>query len=277
MSTLRNKMLQQLQLKGYSSNTIETYISCIAALANYYHASPDLLTTEQIRGYIQYHLTEKKLSKSWLNQLISALKILFCDVLKREWSGKDIPRPRREKKLPVVLAREEVKKLIDVTINLKHRAILTLTYSAGLRLSEISNLKIADVDSKRMTLRIVQAKGFKDRYCVLSPVALALLRDYWQRYRPSIWLFPTQPGQAVSQRTVQQIFKKALRKAGIQKQVGIHSLRHSFATHLMEQGVSLPIIQQLLGHKSLKTTSVYLHVQQYSIEAVKSPLDTLAL
>lgn len=277
MSTLRNKMLQQMQLKGYSNNTIETYIDCIAALAKYYKISPDLITTEQIRGYIQYHLTEKKLSKSWLNQLISALKILFCDVLKKEWSGKDIPRPRREKKLPVVLAREEVKKLIDVTINLKHRAILTLTYSAGLRLSEVSNLKITDVDSKRMTLRIVQAKGFKDRYCVLSPIALNLLREYWERYRPSMWLFPTKPGHAVSSRTVQQIFKHALRKAGIQKQVGIHSLRHSFATHLMEQGVSLPIIQQLLGHKSLKTTSVYLHVQQYSIEAVKSPLDTLAL
>ncbi|TAL59516.1 MAG: hypothetical protein EPN85_09210 [Bacteroidetes bacterium] len=277
MSTLRNKMLQQLQLKGYSSNTIETYIGCIAALAKYYNTSPDLLTTEQIRTYIQYHLTGKNLSKSWLNQLISALKILFCDVLKKEWSGKDIPRPRREKKLPVVLAREEVKKLIDVTINLKHRAILTLVYSAGLRLSEVSNLKISDVDSKRMTLRIAQAKGFKDRYCVLSPIALNLLREYWERYRPSVWLFTTKPGHAVSQRTVQQIFKHALRKAGIQKQVGIHSLRHSFATHLMEQGVSLPIIQQLLGHKSLKTTSVYLHVQQYSIEAIKSPLDTLAL
>lgn len=270
-------MLQQLQLKGYSSNTIETYISCIAALANYYKTSPDLLTTEQIRAYIQYHLTEKKLSKSWLNQLVSALKILFCDVLKKEWNGKDIPRPRKENKLPVVLAREEVKKLIDVTINLKHRAILTLTYSAGLRLSEVSNLKITDVDSKRMTLRIVQAKGFKDRYCVLSPIALNLLREYWDRYRPAIWLFPTKPGHAVSERTVQQIFKKALRKAGIQKKVGIHSLRHSFATHLMEQGVSLPIIQQLLGHKSLKTTSVYLHVQKYSIEAVKSPLDTLSI
>ena len=138
-------------------------------------------------------------------------------------------------------------------------------------------MKITDVDSKRMMLRIVQAKGFKDRYCVLSPVALNLLREYWKRYRPSVWLFQTKPGIAVAQRTVQQIFKNSLHKAGITKHVGIHSLRHSFATHLMEQGVSLPIIQQLLGHKSLRTTSVYLHVQQYSIEAVKSPLDTLSL
>lgn len=277
MTTLRNKMIQQMQLKGYSSRTIKTYTKSIIALAVYYNQSPDLLTNEQIRQYILYLLTEKKLSKSWLNQFISALKILFCDILKKEWSGIDIPRPRREIKLPIVLAREEVKKLIDVTVNLKHRAILTLTYSAGLRLSEVSNLKITDVDSKRMMLRIVQAKGFKDRYCVLSPVALNLLREYWKRYRPSVWLFQTKPGIAVAQRTVQQIFKNSLHKAGITKQVGIHSLRHSFATHLMEQGVSLPIIQQLLGHKSLRTTSVYLHVQQYSIEAVKSPLDTLSL
>ena len=212
-----------------------------------------------------------------MNQFVSALKILFCEILKREWNHLDIPRTRREKKLPVVLAREEVKKLIDVTINLKHRAILTLTYSAGLRLNEVSNLKITDVDSKRMMLRIVQAKGFKDRYGVLSPVALDLLRDYWKRYRPSIYLFQAKNKQPLSCRTIQQVFKNSLCKAGIQKQVGIHSLRHSFATHLMEQGVSLPIIQQLLGHKSLKTTSVYLHVQQYSIQAVKSPLDTLAL
>lgn len=277
MTTLRNKLIMQMQMKGYSKSTVRNYTEALAALANFYKTSPDLLTTEQIRKYIHCRLTEKGVSKSWVNQFVSALKILFCEVLKREWNHLDIPRPRREKKLPVVLAREEVKKLIDVTINLKHRAILTLTYSAGLRLSEVSNLKITDVDSKRMTLRIAQAKGFKDRYCVLSPVALELLRDYWKRYRPSVWLFPTKPGHTVSQRTVQQIFKHALRKAGIQKKVGIHSLRHSFATHLMEQGVSLPIIQQLLGHKSLKTTSVYLHVQQYSIHAVKSPLDTLAV
>jgi site-specific recombinase XerD len=277
MSTLQNQMILQMQIKGYSSRTIETYTKCILSLALHYNTSPELLSTEQIRHYIHYRLTEKNVSKSWQNQFVSALKILFCEILKREWTDMDIPRPRREKKLPVVLAREEVKKLLDVTINLKHRAILTLTYSAGLRLSEVSNLKITDVDSKRMALRITQAKGFKDRYCVLSPVALNLLREYWTKYRPSLWLFQAKNKQPLSSRTIQHVFKNALRKAGIQKQVGIHSLRHSFATHLMEQGVSLPIIQQLLGHKSLKTTSVYLHVQQYSIEAVKSPLDALVL
>lgn len=277
MNTLRNKMILQMQIKGHSSRTINTYIKCILAIAVNYNTSPDLLTTEQIRQYIHYRLTEKKVSRSWQNQFISALKILYCDVLKREWGHLDIPRPRREKKLSVVLSKEEVRQLIKVTANLKHRAILMLTYSAGLRLGEVSKLKIADVDSKRMLLRIVQAKGFKDRYCVLSPVALNLLRDYWQRYRPSVWLFEAPNHNALASRTVQCVFKNALRKAGIQKQVGIHSLRHSFATHLLEQGVSLPIIQQLLGHRSLRTTSVYLHVQQYSVYAVKSPLDTLSL
>jgi integrase/recombinase XerD len=277
MKTLRNKMLQQMQLKGYSQRTVQSYIDCLVQLSGHYHTSPDLLSVEQIRDYLHYMITDKKLSKSSMNQMVSALKILFCDVLKRDWDPLDIPRVRRETKLPQVLSREEVGKLITVTANLKHQALLMLTYSSGLRLSEIGGLKIGDVDSKRMQVRIVQAKGFKDRYCVLSPVALETLRDYWKRYRPSIWLFENTKKQPLACRTIQQIFKNALRKAGVQKQVGIHSLRHSFATHLMEQGVSLPIIQQLLGHKALRTTSVYLHVQQYSILAVKSPLDTLAL
>ena len=277
MSTLRNKMILQMQIKGFSNRTVNTYTKCILALAVHYNTSPDQLTTEQIREYIHYRLTKIGVSKSWMNQFVSALKILFCDVLKREWKQLDFPHARPEKKLPVVLAKEEVRKLIDITNNLKHRALLALTYSAGLRLSEVCNLKITDIDSKRMMIRIVQSKGFKDRYCVLSPVALHLLREYWKRYRASLWLFETKPKQPLACRTVQQIFKNSLRKAGIKKEVGIHSLRHSFATHLLEQGVSLPIIQELLGHKSLKTTSVYLHVQQYSIDAIRSPLDTLSV
>jgi integrase/recombinase XerD len=275
MSTLRDKMIQQMQLKGYSSRTIENYTKSILGLAKYYKTSPDLLSQEQIRNYIQYNLIEKKLSKVWCNQLVSALKILFCEVLKREWNHSDIPRPRREKKLPVVLSKEEVGKLFSYSRNIKHRAILVLTYSAGLRLSEVKNLKIGDIDSKRMTVRVVQAKGFKDRYSILSPVALDVLRDYWKKYHPTQWLFETKLAQSLPESTLQHVFKNALRKSGIKKQVGIHSLRHSFATHMMEQGVSLPIIQQLLGHKSLRTTSVYLHVQQYTLDSVKSPLDSL--
>lgn len=277
MSTLRNKMIQQMQLKGYSPNTIRSYIANLLGLAKYYNASPDLLTVDQIRNYFHYMITQRKHSRTWMNQTISALKILFCQVLKREWNALDIPRAKREIKLPVVLAREEVKSLMSVTSNYKHRAIFMLTYSAGLRISEVSSLRPGDIDSKRMLVRVVQAKGCKDRYSVLSPVALELLRMYWKKYRPAVWLFETRRGKAIAHRTIEKVFKNALHKAGIKKEVGIHSLRHSFATHLMEQGVALPVIQQLLGHKSLKTTSGYLHVQQYSIETVRSPLDTLSL
>ena len=277
MSTLRNQMIQQMELKGYSQKTISAYLDSLIALSKHYNTSPDLLSIKQIRDYIHYKLTEKKLSKSWMNQTVSALKILFCEVLKREWNPLDIPRPRREIKLPVVLSRDEVKAIINVTRNLKHRALLMLTYSAGLRLSEVKNLRIGDIDSQRMQVRIVQAKGFKDRWTVLSPVALNMLREYWKRFRPRVWLFETRPGRIMADKTVQHVFKNALRKSGIKKETGIHSLRHSFATHLMEQGVALPVIKQMLGHKSLRTTSVYLHVQQYSVDTIKSPLDTLSL
>jgi site-specific recombinase XerD len=277
MKTLREQMIQQMQLKGLSPRTIDTYIDCILALSKYYKTSPDLVTIEQIRSYIQYCLVERKLSKSWLNQTISALKILHVEVLKREWNRLDIPRPRREKKLPIILSREEVQKILCAHKNLKHRALLVITYSSGLRVSEARKLKIADIDSPRMLVRIEQAKGQKDRYSVLSPKALELLRIYWNTHKPKHWLFENKNGQPIAESTAQEIFKNALEKASIKKQASIHTLRHSFATHMLEQGVSLPIIQQMLGHKSLKTTSGYLHVQQYSINTVKSPLDNLSI
>jgi len=277
MSVLRNKMVLQMELRNHSKRTIESYTKCILGLSLHYNSSPELLSNEQIRQYIHFRLIEKKVGRSWQNQFISALKILFCDVLKREWNHIDIPHPKGSLKLPVTLAREEVREIISVTQNLKHRALLALTYSAGLRMSEVRNLKITAIDSKRMVIRIVQAKGFKDRYTILSPVALKLLREYWIQYRPTEWLFQTKPGQAMALRTVGQIFTNSLNKARIRKKVGIHSLRHSFATHLMEDGVSLPIIQQLLGHRSIKTTSVYLHVQPYAVHSVHSPFDALSV
>jgi integrase/recombinase XerD len=277
MKPLREQFIQQLQLKGYSPRTINTYVDCLLSLAKYYNTSPDLLTTDQIRDYFLYCLNVKELSKSWMNQTICALKILFVEILKREWNRLDIPRPRREKKLPLVLSKQEVQKILNAHTNVKHRALLMITYSAGLRVSETRHLKISDIDSSRMLLRIEQAKGHKDRYAVLSPIALELLRVYWKLYKPKKWLFENKDGQPVPETTAQKIFKNALEKSGIKKKASIHTLRHSFATHLLEQGVSLPIIQQLLGHRSLKTTSVYLHVQQFSINAVRSPLDTLEL
>lgn len=277
MTELRKKMLQQMQLKGYSENTIETYLDCLSTLSKHFNLSPDLLSKEQIRDFFQWQMVERKRSKSMLNQYISALKILYREVLKIDWDQYAIPRPRCEKRLPVVLSKEEVERLISLTRNIKHRALLMVKYSSGLRMSEVINLKITDIDSSRMQLRIVQAKGFKDRYTVLSSVTLEYLRNYYKSFRPKIFLFETKPGKSMSEKAIQSAFKKAMARAGIHKKTGIHSLRHSFATHLMEQGVSLPIIQQLLGHKSLRTTSVYLHVQQYSLEKVKSPIDSLSV
>lgn len=277
MSALRNKMIQQMELKGYSKNTISTYIDCLSSLSKHYKTSPDLLSIDQIREYFHYKLTVEKLSKSWVNQTIGALKILYCEVLRRDWDDLAIPRPRREKKLPVVLSKDEISRIINTTKNVKHKALLMITYSSGLRLGEVCNLRPGDIDSERMMVRVVQAKGAKDRYTILSPVTLAFLRDYWKIYRVKNFLFENSDHEPLAHKTVQSAFKKALQKSGVKKDVGIHSLRHSFATHLMEQGVSLPIIQQLLGHTSLRTTSIYLHVQQYSVFAVKSPLDTLSL
>jgi site-specific recombinase XerD len=278
MKTLREQFIEQNQLKGRSPRTIDTYVDALIALTRHYKTSPDLLTTEQIREYLVYCMVEKKLSKSWLNQTISALKILHVDVLKREWNKLDIPRVRGVIKLPVVFSTQEVAVLLMALKNPKHRALLQLAYSAGLRVSEVRHLKVTDIDSARMQVRIEQSKGNKDRYVVLSPVVLPVLREYYKQYRPKVYLFENKDGLPVPERTAQKIFKRAVVKSGIKKtNVSFHTLRHSFATHLMEQGTAMPIIQQMMGHKSLRSTSIYLHVQQYSLDKVRSPLDNLNL
>jgi site-specific recombinase XerD len=275
MTTIRAQFIQQMQLKGYSKNSIQTYVDCLIGISKFYKTSPDLLSDQQIRDYLQYCIVEKKLSTSYINQCVSALKILFVQVLKKEWDSISIPRIKREKKLPVVLSKEEVKAILNEVKNIKHKTILTLIYSAGLRVGEAIKIKVQDIDSSRMQIRIRQAKGSKDRYVVLSAIMLDLLRIYYNLYKPKDFLFPSQMAEQISDRTVQCFFKDACLKSKLNKTVSVHVLRHSFATHLMEQGVSLPIIQQLLGHKSLRTTSVYLHVQQYTIDKIKSPLDFL--
>ena len=263
-------------LKGYSQRTIRTYVSLLASFSKHYNCSPDRVSIDQIRYYLQENIINERRSKAWVNQIISAIKLLYCNVLKREWSPLDIPRPRHDKKLPVVLSRSEVQKIITAHSNIKHKAILMTTYSAGLRVSEVCHLKLSDIDSSRMLIRVNHSKGNKDRYTLLSPLLLKTLRTYYKDYRPHTWLFEgALRGVPISVSTTTKVFKNALVKADVNRQVGIHSLRHSFATHLLEQGVALPVIQQMLGHKSLKTTSGYLHVQQYSIQGVKSPVDSL--
>jgi site-specific recombinase XerD len=270
-------MIQQMKLKGYSPKTIQSYVGSIAQIALHYHTPAEQLSIAQIRDYILQNITDNKRSKSWMNIIISAIKLLFCDILKREWNNLDLPRPIRDTKIPVILSRDEVQRIINSKTNLKHRAILMVTYSAGLRRSEVRNLKITDIDSSRMLIHLHSTKGNRERNTILSPVALDFLRAYYRRYKPKEWLFEGQSRDAITTSTIEKVFKQALAKSKVQKQVGIHSLRHSFATHLLEQGVALPIIQQMMGHRSLKTTSGYLHVQEYSIQGVKSPLDTLAI
>jgi site-specific recombinase XerD len=273
MKTLRIQMLQQMQLRNYSPRTIKTYLSCLSSLSKYYGQSPDKISLEKVKGYLHYCITERGASTSVINQTISGIKILYEDVLLQKWNPMVIKRPKREKRLPVILSIDEVKAIIGATVNLKHKAILMIGYSSGLRIGEVIDLRIADIDSKRMQVRVVAGKGKKDRCTLLSASALGLLRKYYTAFRPRVWLFEGYGNRQYSQSSIRKILKRSCGKSGITKPVVFHSLRHSFATHLLEQGTSVQIIQHLLGHSSPKTTCRYLHVQQYSMDKVVSPID----
>jgi site-specific recombinase XerD len=246
-------------------------------LSRYYNLSPDKITRDQFKDYLYYLVEKKQVSFVSLNQLISAYKILTVDVLRREWEEFDIRRPNQAMKLPVVLSQKEVKQIIDITTNLKHRTFISLIYSCGLRLDELCNLKVNDIDSTRMQIHIRSGKGNKGRYVMLSEKILLLLREYWKRYRPKEYLFEggTQ-GKAISRRTVQKAFQVAVIKSKIKKRPSIHTLRHSFATHLLENGVNLIAIQKLLGHSNIKTTTTYTHLQR-TPASIKSPFDDLGV
>jgi site-specific recombinase XerD len=230
----------------------------------------------EIREYLHYLIQEKKASQSGVSQAYSALKFFYETTLKRDWNGYRIPRVRKGKKLPVVLSQQEIQAIFSATRNLKHRAVLMTIYSAGLRISEVVHLKVVDLDSQRMVIRVEQGKGQKDRYTLLAQRTLDVLRDYWKEYRPQGWLFPGKPiTEPLSVSAVQRVFEKALLRAGIKKPASVHTLRHSFATHLLEAGTDLFHIQRLLGHTSLKTTAIYLHLSRKDLGGVTSPLDLL--
>jgi site-specific recombinase XerD len=269
-------MLQEMQLRGYSEKTISTYLSCLTQLFTYCKVRPRNITVNQIKEYLMYCIRDKKVSGTYLNQTISALKILFKDVLKLPWEGLKIPRPKLGKPLPVVLSKEEIKRLLSVIQNVKHRCIVSLAYSSGLRLNELCHLQLIDIDSSRMQLRVRQGKGNKARYTLLSPRVLDQLRSYYSQYQPKNYLFEGQNKKLpISGSSARTIVKRSAKKAGINKQVCFHTLRHSFATHLMEQGVNVRIIQQLLGHRSIKTTMVYTHLVNFKPGDVTSPFDNL--
>lgn len=269
-------MLDYMQIRNYSQRTIKTYIGSLAIMSKYYHLSPDQITPDQVREYLLRCIKENKITPSCINQIISSYKVLMVGVLGRDWETIRLPRPRREKKLPIVFSKAEVMKILDVTKNIKHRSILALAYSSGARLEEVKHIKITDIDSSRMQIRIECGKGKKDRYTLLSPRLLELLRIYWQLYKPEVYLFEgTRRREPISVRTIQQVFKQSLKRSGVTKSGSFHTLRHSFATHLLEQGINLRIIQELLGHTSIKTTTVYTHLQNYTPSSITSPFDTL--
>lgn len=276
MGQLYDQMKMDLELKNFSPKTVTCYLTCMVQFVRHYGRSPVELGEEEIRKYLHYLIKEKKASQSSINQAYSAIKFFHEVTLGRPWNEIRIPRSKHRKKLPVVLSMQEVQSLLTSVANLKHQAILTTIYSGGLRLGEAIHLRVPDIDSKRMTILVQQGKGNKDRYTLLGQRTLQLLRLYYKEYRPVEWLFPSKdPAQPLSGSSVQRVFKKALHRAGIKKKASVHTLRHSFATHLLESGTDLYHIQHLLGHGTASTTSIYLHITGRDIAKVKSPVDLL--
>jgi len=267
---------KELKLRGYSQKTRKAYLHHIELYINYFAKYPKELDENHIREYILHLIDEKKVSRSYHNQAVSAIKFLYDDVLKMPKVVGSLPRPRKKRKLPVILSREDVKRLIQSVGNVKHKAILRLAYSAGLRVSEVVRLRVQDIDSKRWMIHIRASKGRKDRYTVLSNVVLEVLKEYWNKYRPKNWLFPgAKESNHITTRTVEKILENARQKAGIPKHITVHTLRHSFATHLLESGVDLRYIHEILGYKSSKTTEIYTHVSEKDIARIRSPLDAI--
>jgi len=276
MSELREKMKMDMELKGYSPKTIKNYIYQVSNFAKFYNKSPELLKEKEIRDYLHYCITERKLSEGTVNYINASLKFFYTKTLNRYWNMDKIPRIKEPRKLPAVLSPQEVKEIFDATENLKHKAILMTVYSAGLRISEVCNLKITDIDSKNMQILIREGKGKKDRYSLLSNANLEILREYWKRYHPKEYLFSGKGRtNAISPRSVQNMLGKSIKKTTITKNATVHTLRHSFATHLLDAGTDICYIQRLLGHTRITTTTIYLHLRRMDLLNIKSPLDVL--
>jgi integrase/recombinase XerD len=275
MTPLRQRMSEDMQLRHFSPRTQEAYLAAVARFAQHFGRSPAQLGPDHIRQYHLFLLSHHR-SRSVLMLTGAALRFVYTVTLRRPWSVERLPYPRRQRTLPVVLSRAEVARFLAAIAGLKHRALLTTIYAAGLRVSEVVTLKVRDIDSQRMVIRVCQGKGAKDRYVVLSPRLLTLLRTYWKAHRPTEWLFPGRiPGNPLTTRQVMRICHEVRQQAGLTKAVSPHTLRHSFATHLLEAGTDLRSIQLLLGHRSLSTTARYLHISPQLGLAVQSPLELL--
>lgn len=285
MTPLRQRMIDDMKLRGLSTSTQVSYLYAVSRLAKYYGCSPELISEEQLRAYFLYLKDVRKFTRSSITLAICAIKFLYGWSLGRKWPVFEIVRPARERKLPVVLSRDEVRRILRCVRISDYRACLTTIYSCGLRLSEAVRLEVPDVDSSRMQLH-VHGKGGKDRYVPLPERTLALLREHWSTHRSPRWLFPTpssagpQPATDGEQRpihpsTLQRAFRLALRQSGIHKRAHVHSLRHSYATHLLERGLNLRLIQLYLGHGSARTTQIYTHLTREIREAAKDPIHRL--
>jgi len=282
MTTLRQQLIQELVLRGCSPRTQEAYVYQVYQLAKYYRRPPDQLSDQQVRAYLFYLANERKLSASTLNQAVNAFRFFYERVLHRDVEAlhRSLPHPRKEIRRPQVFSLQELEALfLRGCPHLKHRAFLMTVYGAGLRLNEACHLKAEHLDSARNQIRVVQGKGRKDRYTLFSPRLQEELRAYWRAFRPRLWLFPASrdPQQPMIDATAQRVFYHAVARAGVPRKGGIHSLRHSFATHLLEAGVEITIVQRLLGHSHISTTMTYLHVRQERLAQIQSPLQLLDL
>jgi len=276
MTPLRQRMLEDMGIRNLAENTQSAYLQQIAAYSRYFNRSPDQLGPEEIRTYQLYLMEIRALTPSSICVATGALRFLYKVTLKRTWAVEEIPMPKRPRKLPEILSPKEVMHFLNAITNHKHRAILMTAYAAGLRVSEATHLKVTDIDSQRMMLRVEQGKGMKDRYVMLSPRLLDVLRTYWKSARPTRWMFPGEvPGQPITREAVGLACQKARRDSGITKPITPHSLRHAFASHLLESGANLRTIQLLLGHRSLATTARYLKVVTSTVCATASPFDLL--
>jgi integrase/recombinase XerD len=277
MTPMRKRMIHELQLHRKSPKTIEAYVTAVAQLARHYGRSPDRISLEQIREFLHYLIVERKLAFSSCNQKLAGIRFFYRHVLGQKKLDLRVPA-KRSGKLPEPLGRREIAHLLEAPRNAKHRVLLMTCYATGLRVSELVHLRPQDVHSERMLIHVRQGKGRKDRYTLLSPRLLEALRDYWRAYRPHEWLFfGRDRSRPLPVGTAQRIYYAAKRRAGIRRGHGIHTLRHSFATHLMEAGVDLPTLQRLLGHTALATTAKYLHVTSKHLRGVRSPLDLLRM
>lgn len=275
MGELQQRMEERLKLEGYSYRTRKTYIQHIKLFVAYHKKDPRQLAACDVERYLLYLLDEKEVFHSYVNQSVSAIKYFYGKVLNQPLKMASFPRPKKARKLPVVLSEQEVLRILAQIRNLKHQAIIMLIYSAGLRVSEVVRLKVSDIDGDRKMLRVKAGKGAKDRYTLLSEVALETLRNYCKVYRPKEWLFEGQRKGHYSRRSVEKIMENAIKRSGIQKKASVHTLRHSFATHLLEHGTDIRYIQELLGHSNIKTTQIYTHVAKQQTEKITSPLDRI--